>query len=95
MTWCRERCTVVALADEHRLIKRPKAKKERITFAPMNMRFSFNGRTAPRLHSSDDGLILTTSTLRRLEQEVQHLAIPAHCDEDAVVGPDRSALRKG
>jgi hypothetical protein len=42
------------------------------------LRFSFDVRTAPRLHSSDDGLFLTTSTLRRLEQDVQHLAIHAH-----------------
>jgi hypothetical protein len=35
-----ERCTVAALADAHRAIKRPKAKTERIAFAPIdNHRF--------------------------------------------------------
>jgi hypothetical protein len=29
-------------------------------------------RTAPRLHSSDDGLFLATSALRRLEEDVRH-----------------------
>jgi hypothetical protein len=38
--------------------------------------------------------MLTTSTLRRLEEYVQHLAISAHCDEDAFVGPDESPSGK-
>jgi hypothetical protein len=53
------------------VINRPKAKKERIAFAPMNIRFSSDARAAPRLPSSDDGLFLATSTLRRLEEDVR------------------------
>jgi hypothetical protein len=60
------------------VINRPKVKKKRIAFAPMNIRSSSDARTAPRLHSSDDGLFLATSTLRRLEEDVQHSAISAH-----------------
>src|SRR3979409_193011 len=68
MPWCRWCCTVAALADAHRVINRPKAKKERIAFAPINIRFSFDARTAPRLHSSDDGLLLAPCTLRGFEE---------------------------
>jgi hypothetical protein len=39
--------------------------------------------------------MLTTSTLRRLEEYVQHLPISARRDEDGVVGPDETARRKG
>jgi hypothetical protein len=46
------------------------------------LRVLFDVRTAPRLHSSDDGLFLTTSTLRRLEEDVHHLAISAHSLSD-------------
>ena len=51
--------------------------KERIAFAPMNLRFSLDVQTAPFLHSSDDGLVFTTSTLRRPEEECGNLAICA------------------
>src|SRR6478672_8057116 len=44
----------------------------------MNIRSSSDARTAPRLHSSDDGLFLATSTLRRLEENVQHWRFSAH-----------------
>jgi hypothetical protein len=33
--WLREWLTVAALADAHNMINNPKAKKERIAFAPM------------------------------------------------------------
>jgi hypothetical protein len=39
--------------------------------------------------------MIGTSTLRRLEEYVQHLPISAHHDEDGVVGPDETPLRKG
>jgi len=34
---CNVRCTVVALAEAHRLINRPKAKTERIAFTPIDL----------------------------------------------------------
>jgi hypothetical protein len=39
--------------------------------------------------------MIGTSTLRRLEEYVQHLPISARRDEDGVVGPDETPLRKG
>jgi hypothetical protein len=39
MAWwfMQERCAVAAFADAHRAIKRPKAEKERIAFAPIDL----------------------------------------------------------
>jgi hypothetical protein len=44
---CRECCAGAALADAQRVINRPKAKKERIAFAPMNCRANGPGWDEP------------------------------------------------
>jgi hypothetical protein len=52
-------------------------------------------RTAPRLHSSDDGLFLAASTLRRLVEQVQHLAISAHSISEPRIDDEQSISRVG